>query len=164
MTDKAYAVPLHEQLASVPRDARLIIDDADGMGTRFIPVGRMCHEAAEALSARLAQPEQEIEPDRDHVEDDGCPTEKAVLQRFWREHQKQEPVAYLCENAVGHKYFRWKKPPSTYKPIALYTAPPQREWQGLTDEELLDIADMAYANDLELLQTLQAKLKEKNHG
>ena len=40
----------------------------------------------------------------------------------------------------------------------------QREWQGLTDEELLDIADMAYANDLELLQTLQAKLKEKNNG
>ena len=31
------------------------------------------------------------------------------------------PVGYLCENAVGHKYFRWKKPPSTYKPIPLYT-------------------------------------------
>jgi hypothetical protein len=37
---------------------------------------------------------------------------------------EQEPVAYLCENAVGHKYFRWKKPSSTYKPIALYTTPP----------------------------------------
>ena len=37
---------------------------------------------------------------------------------------EQEPVAYLCENAVGHKYFRWKKPSSTYKPIALYTIPP----------------------------------------
>ena len=48
--------------------------------------------------------------------------------------------------------------------IPLYAVPPQREWKGLTDEELLDIADMAYANDLELLQTLQAKLKEKNHG
>ena len=33
------------------------------------------------------------------------------------------PTGYLCENAVGHKYFRWKKPPSTYKPIALYTTP-----------------------------------------
>ena len=38
----------------------------------------------------------------------------------------------------------------------------QRLWVGLTDEELLDIADMAYANDLELLHNLQAKLKEKN--
>jgi hypothetical protein len=48
---------------------------------------------------------------------------------------EQEPVAYLCENAVGHKYFRWKKPSSTYKPIALYTTPPQRkpmtEWQPI---------------------------------
>jgi hypothetical protein len=35
-----------------------------------------------------------------------------------------EPVAYLCENAVGHKYFRWKKPSSEFKPIALYTTPP----------------------------------------
>ena len=33
---------------------------------------------------------------------------------------QREPVAYLCENAVGHKYFRWKKPSSVYKPIALY--------------------------------------------
>lgn len=40
----------------------------------------------------------------------------------------------------------------------------EKKWVGLTDEELLDIADMAYANDLELLQTLQAKLKEKNDG
>ena len=38
---------------------------------------------------------------------------------------QQQPVAYLCENAVGHKYFRWKKPSSTYKPIALYTSPQQ---------------------------------------
>lgn len=34
---------------------------------------------------------------------------------------EQEPVAYLCENAAGHKYFRWKKPSSVYKPIPLYT-------------------------------------------
>ena len=51
MTDKAYTVPLHEQLARVPRDARLVIDDPDGMGTQYIPVGRYCHEAAEALRA-----------------------------------------------------------------------------------------------------------------
>ena len=35
----------------------------------------------------------------------------------------QEPIGYLCENAVGHKYFRWKKPSSVYKPIALYAKP-----------------------------------------
>lgn len=48
----------------------------------------------------------------------------------------QEPVAYLCENAVGHKYFRWKKPSSTYKPIALYTTPPAAQRQHVTDGSL----------------------------
>jgi hypothetical protein len=57
--DKAYVVPLHELLAGVPRGTRLEINDPDGMGTRFIPVGRYCHEAAEALRAALAQPERE---------------------------------------------------------------------------------------------------------
>jgi hypothetical protein len=75
-----------------------------------------------------------------------------------------EPIAYLCENAVGHKYFRWKKPPSTYKPIALYTAPPQREWVGLTDEEAreLCVANVPYVIDM--VRALEAKLKEKNNG
>ncbi len=31
-----------------------------------------------------------------------------------------QPIGYLCENAVGHKYFRLKKPSSVYKPVALY--------------------------------------------
>ena len=35
----------------------------------------------------------------------------------------QEPIGYLCENATGHRYFRWKKPPSVYNPIALYAKP-----------------------------------------
>ena len=30
------------------------------------------------------------------------------------------PIGYLCENAVGQKYFRLKKPSSVYKPVALY--------------------------------------------
>jgi hypothetical protein len=41
--------------------------------------------------------------------------------------ESQEPIGYLCENAVGHKYFRWKKPPSTYKPIALYAQPTRND-------------------------------------
>jgi len=36
---------------------------------------------------------------------------------------EQEPIGYLCENATGHRYFRWKKPPSVYNPIALYAKP-----------------------------------------
>jgi len=81
----------------------------------------------------------------------------------------QEPVAYLCENAVGHKYFRWKKPSSTFKPIALYTTPPaaQRQWVGLTDKELEDIwfhAETGGAMLLRFAEAIEAKLKEKNNG
>jgi hypothetical protein len=59
---QAHQVPLVEQLESVPADARLVIDDADGMGTRFIPVGRMCREAAAALRTAIEQSEKQAEP------------------------------------------------------------------------------------------------------
>jgi hypothetical protein len=43
--------------------------------------------------------------------------------------------------------------------IPLYTAPPQREWQGLTDEELL----ACYSNRGNVFyRAIEAKLKEKN--
>lgn len=80
---------------------------------------------------------------------------------------EQEPTAYLCENAVGHKYFRWKKPSSEYKPIALYTAhaSPKRIWQGLTDGEVAQIRAEWEVRDYrlsELCRAIEAKLKEKN--
>ena len=57
---------------------------------------------------------------------------------------EQEPVAYLCENAVGHRYFRWKKPSSTYKPIALYTTPPQRTERPVDCERCNRLEAQAY--------------------
>jgi hypothetical protein len=48
----ATAVPLVEQLRSIPRDAVLRIDTPNALGcmdTRSIPVGRLCHEAADAF-------------------------------------------------------------------------------------------------------------------
>jgi len=87
---------------------------------------------------------------------------------------KQEPVAYLCENAVGHKYFRWKKPSSIYKPIALYTSPPaQRTWVGLTDKEKREARNAVSYSPLAMTMgewteavqdATEAKLKEKNNG
>jgi hypothetical protein len=79
-----------------------------------------------------------------------------------------EPVAYLCENAVGHRYFRWKKPTSTYKPIPLYTAQLQRTWVGLTYEDMVKLQkDLYDAKGESVLPTtfamaVEAKLKEKN--
>ena len=74
--------------------------------------------------------------------------------------EKQEPVAYLCESAVGHKYFRWKKTTSHYKPIPLYTAPPKREWVGLTDDELEEYSK--WFGGKNVVKAIEDKLKEKN--
>jgi hypothetical protein len=72
---------------------------------------------------------------------------------------QQEPVAYLCENAVGHKYFRWKKPSSTYKPIALYTSPLAQR-KPLTDDELADLWYKQSLDWMEFARAIEAKLKE----
>ena len=54
----------------------------------------------------------------------------------------------------------------------LYTAPPQREWQGLTDEEVRDFWSWSMTQDAEHIantqqhafaRAIEAKLKEKNH-
>ena len=119
-------------------------------------------DAERALSAELAQREQEIESDRPHAEDDGCPTEKAVLQRFWREHQKQEPVAWWHDrgdvidlNVSGHG-----------NPLF---SPPQREFIGLTDavvQTLIETAIEGYASNRDsmrwLCRAIESKLRQKN--
>lgn len=59
----AKAVPLAEELRSVPVDAKLRIDTPNALGcmdTRSIPVGRLCHEAA-AINAELLEALRSIE-------------------------------------------------------------------------------------------------------
>jgi hypothetical protein len=45
--------------------------------------------------------------------------------------------------------------------IPLYIAPPQREWVGLTDDELMGIAESSFDWN-EYTRNIEAKLKEKN--
>jgi hypothetical protein len=123
--------------------------------------------ARDAVKEALAQPERDYE--RGFIDGMQKQMQSSVDKAVNRMAQpEQEPVAYLCENAVGHKYFRWKKPSSTYKPIALYTTPPQRTWVGLTDEEIADCAEKMEASDptdsfwREFFRGIEAKLKEKN--
>jgi hypothetical protein len=47
------------------------------------------------------------------------------------------------------------------KHIPLYTAPPQREWQGLTYQEIKEILDCGRSNLINIKKAEQ-KLKEKN--
>jgi len=122
----------------------------------------------ETLHAKLREPEPEREQcDMPCIEDDGCPTEKAVLQRFWRKHRQPEPkpVAWLNKTKHGTWSADALKCEGDEPSEPLYTAPPQREWQGLTDEEItatwndhprIENWVNAFARDIE------AKLKEKN--
>jgi hypothetical protein len=74
-----------------------------------------------------------------------------------------KPVAWFCElpdNKISIKIVG-KPTEGNWEP--LYTAPPQREWQGLTDEEIKEILDCGRPN-LVNIKKAEQKLKEKNSG
>lgn len=48
--------------------------------------------------------------------------------------------------------------------VISYTAPPQREWQGLTDMEIVGIATLNQGSDFSFARAIEAKLREKNNG
>jgi len=82
---------------------------------------------------------------------------------------KDEPIAWLV---WGHKKFpslTFTKPADKYLFFSLYIAPPQRMWEGLTDEEIMDLWKQVYepGHQLHVLakflaREVEAKLKEKN--
>jgi hypothetical protein len=77
---------------------------------------------------------------------------------------EQEPVAWMNQNGVVRKVgYEWG-PNNTL--TSLYTKPPQRTWVGLTGEEIKKIIGSDRYSDLlkEVVQYVEAKLKEKNNG
>jgi hypothetical protein len=71
---------------------------------------------------------------------------------------EQEPVAWM-----------WKDGSLTSDPdeadgtwTKLYTAPPKREWVGLTDDEKDKFVDAFYCTEIQRIEAIDAKLKEKN--
>lgn len=78
---------------------------------------------------------------------------------------EQEPVAWRYKYPDG--FWRFSNGErvngsDSIKSQALYTAPPKREWVGLTDEEIEHIADSEWEEAF--VRMIEAKLKEKNHG
>jgi hypothetical protein len=73
---------------------------------------------------------------------------------------EQEPVAWRCTSPPCRCYDASDAKHCAYG----YTAPPRKPWQGLTDEDVDWILGLAYADDMELIKTIEAKLKEKNGG
>ena len=80
--------------------------------------------------------------------------------------EEVHPVAWMYVNADGEceqiEYGEVLDDPSV---TPLYTAPPQREWQGLTDEEIMSLLPGAVRLPpgwSETVRAIEAKLKEKN--
>jgi len=85
---------------------------------------------------------------------------------------EQEPVAWMyTSHWKGDERFitRYQSELTAYKADKvwpLYTAPQQREWQGLTNEEIQttwdSVMDGAVFTRREVYKAIEAKLKEKN--
>ncbi len=116
-------------------------------------------KAIEALRARLSQPEP--------AECDGG---KCGIGGYCKQCPKTqpepEPVAWTVSGLITDfsRDFSAYQTKTYTRP--LYTAPPQREWQGLTDKEYEAMAEQyvtnCYFDTLKYAQGIEAKLKEKN--
>jgi hypothetical protein len=110
---------------------------------------------AQKIVKALAQPEPE-------QTDESC----LFHYRIQKAQPEPEPVAWGIANTRPTE----KHPlmmVMTYKPepsslvVPLYTAPPQREWQGLTDAEISELIRNTH-NTGSFVRAIEAKLKEKN--
>jgi hypothetical protein len=108
-----------------------------------------------------------LEDAADHI---GCPDDDdaiGVARRTIRARLAQpepEAVAWLNKLGNGAWIADVLKCEGDEPSEPLYTAPPQRkEWQGLTDEEIMDLCAAQWASHpIDIGRIIEAKLKEKN--
>ncbi len=83
-----------------------------------------------------------------------------ALRQAIEQAEKQEPVAWLHPDkkvdVVVPTSLTWFD-----KPLPLYTAPPRKEWVGLTDEEIKNILDCGREGLIDIKKAEQI-LKDKN--
>ena len=101
------------------------------------------------------------------VEDSECGTadlEAHIKEALAEPAPEQEPVAWFSTLPDGRLSIKIVGKPTEGNWEPLYTTPPQRTWVGLTDEEVGNLSDFAYANDEEFVRNVEKHLKEKNSG
>jgi hypothetical protein len=120
-------------------------------------------DAMEVLEARLAQPE--------HWSD--CAVHSEPAYPAGECDCGLVPVAWADKHDIereGHDFYVNRQQPAK-DGVPLYTAPPQREWQGLTDEEMSETYNVnydiykehvEYVDFVLIYRAIEAKLKEKN--
>lgn len=115
------------------------------------------HELIEDLRARLAQPEPEpVIKMKELLEVQGRDGNWNLDQYMQGMYNGMELMVALAEG---------RDPVFRKAPENWLSTPPQREWQGLTKEELQEIAEFHFHGVLsgrEFYDDIEAKLKEKN--
>ena len=171
----AKEVSLIELLRSVPANARLIVDNTDGMSSSVHPVGFLCHKAAKALeqedkslhnfhkSLEISEKVGSFEQPIAHINigDYGKIT--------FEEQPAQEPVAWkLCKDGIT-AYLQSETPiqeqMDKYHIVPLYTHPAP-SWQGLSLIEITELSIHGYVDedDINFARAIEQALKEKNNG
>ncbi len=113
-------------------EAQQVLDALEDI--RYADISDSQRKAIETLRARLSAPEPE--PVAWAYRD----SSSGNLFGFTAEHYDDEPAKNL---------------------VPLYLTPPQREWQGLTDDDRQELAAKQYGWE-GLCSAVEAKLKEKN--
>jgi len=67
--------------------------------------------------------------------------------------QEQEPVANYCKECLTYN--------GHHEGCSHYTTPPQRTWQGLTNEDISEVVRGTH-NTGSFVRAIEAKLREKN--
>jgi len=118
-------------------------------------------EAAQQALEALEESEQ-------HYGSDSALRDAIQILRTALEQPEQEPVAWMDDFGNAFPLGAVKGAGSWRDDhqrnwIPLYTQPPRREWQGLTDEEIESIWD-GYLSDyqLQMIRDIEDKLKERN--
>jgi len=173
MTRKRGSIALARQLCYEIAGAASEDDDISGSDYGSVDVAEILSAEVERLREALAQPEQQAEPcigkdprcpcqdgDACHYKD--CGGTKALPVPVAQPEQEPTPwrdmvvVSLVREGIDKHKA----------RELADHFAA-QREWVGLTPEEILDLFDRnnVYGSKwIEFARAVEAKLKERDHG
>ena len=155
--EEAQQVSLVEQLESVPEDAKMIYEHSP-LESENIPIGALCREAAKALRAKLSEPEPEPVAWIFQHEDTGqtdCIDNQQVEWGFEKNNPRWQKIAPLYTAPPQRKECQRC---GEVNPAEIHTCIPQREWVGLTAQ---DLADVGAENIIGAIWA-DAKLKEKN--
>lgn len=144
---------------------------------RYIHINEMAQEEYEEqalmwikkLRAAQPQPENKFNPDWDAmavmVEEQQRMAKRIEGLEAQLAQREPEPVAWTVRGLITDFSRDFSAYQTKTYTVPLYTAPPQREWVGLTKEELAEIAEFHFHGALsgrEFYDDVEAKLKEKN--